>query len=692
MNGHALAGADQHAVAGLGQPHPGQGIAVFEGDGDQAVGADVGKGRQACAFDVSAAGEHHQHRVFGEFTHRQQRGDLFLTGDGQQLHDRCALGAAAAQRHPIGGHGVDDATIRKQQQGVVVIAADEQLDGLFALAAGAGLAAGAATGGLEFVHRHALEVAVLGEHHHRALIGDQVDVFETTLDVEDLGAAGGVEAAADRSQLVDDQRQNPLTATENVFVVGNLGDEILMLEADLVGFQGGEPPQLHLQDGIGLDLAEAMAILQLLAGGGRVGGGPDQGDDRIELIKGQQQAEQDVVALFSLAQKVPRASLDRLDPKIEKHLQHLAQGEQHRLPLDQRQHVGAEVVLQRGELEQVVEHNLGIGVAAQFDDDAHAVAVRFVANVSDAFELLVVDQLGDAFDQGGLVGLVGQLGDHHRIAIGAPLGLDCFDGGHATHGHRATAGAVGLADAAAAEDLAAGGKVGPGNERHQLPIAQLRVLDQGQQTVDQLAQVVGWDVGRHAHGDARGAVEQQLGDARRHHGGLLLGAVKVVDEVDGFGLDVVEQAVGGQSLQARLGVAHRGWRVVVDRAEVAMPIDQGHAHGEVLGHAHQGVVDRRVAVGVVFAQHFAHHTGAFAVGAIAGESQLVHRIKDAAMHRFEAVAGIGQRPAHDHAHRILQIGARHLIAQICLDDPGVGIVAGFAWILRSGWIRHALPI
>ena len=187
---------------------------------------------------------------------------------------------------------------------------------------------------------------------------------------------------------------------------------------------------------------------------------------------------------------------------------------------------------------------------------------------------------------------------------------------------------------------------------------------------------MGWDVGRHAHGDAGGAVEQQLRNPRRHHGGLLLGAVKVVGEVDRLGLDVVEQAVGRQRLQPRFGVAHGGRGITIHRAEVAVPVDQGHAHVEVLGHPHQGVVHRRVAVGVVFAEHFTHHPGAFAVRAVAGETQLVHRVENAPVHRLETIAGIGQGPAHDHTHRILQIGARHFIAQIGLDDPRIAATAG----------------
>ena len=57
-----------------------------------------------------------------------------------------------------------------------------------------------------------------------------------------------------------------------------------MLKADLVGLEGCQSPQLHLQNGICLDLTEAVALLQLQAGRGRIGSSPDQGNDRIELV------------------------------------------------------------------------------------------------------------------------------------------------------------------------------------------------------------------------------------------------------------------------------------------------------------------------------------------------------------------------------------------------------------------------
>ena len=88
-----------------------------------------------------------------------------------------------------------------------------------------------------------------------------------------------------------------------------------------------------------------MALLELYAGCGRIGRRPDQGNDWIELVEGQQQAQQDVVPFLCFAQEVAGATLNGLDPEVEEHPQHLAEGEQHGLAIHQRQHVGTEIIL-----------------------------------------------------------------------------------------------------------------------------------------------------------------------------------------------------------------------------------------------------------------------------------------------------------------------------------------------------------
>jgi hypothetical protein len=51
--------------------------------------------------------------------------------------------------------------------------------------------------------------------------------------------------------------------------------------------------------------------------------------------------------------------------------------------------------------------------------------------------------------------------------------------------------------------------------------------------------------------------------------------------------------------QADFGVPHGRGVVAVRRAEVALAVDQHVAHDPILRHAHDGVVDRGVAVRVV---------------------------------------------------------------------------------------------
>ena len=255
-----------------------------------------------------------------------------------------------------------------------------------------------------------------------------------------------------------------------------------------------------------------------------------------------------------------------------------------------------------------------------------------------------------------LVHLVGNLGDDDRLALLAQ-GLDV---GLAAHHDGAAAGVVGGADAGAAEDEPAGREIRPRYDLDQIVDAERGIVDQRDAGVDDLAEIVRRDVGRHADGDAAGAVDQEVREARRQHHRLALGIVVVLLEIDGVLVDVLEQRVRDLG-EPHLGVAHRRRRIAVDRAEIALPVDQRQAHREVLRHAHQRVVDRLVAVRMVLADDVADDARRLAIRLVPLVAVLVHRVEDAPVHRLEAVAHVGQRPRHDHAHGVIEIGALHLL-------------------------------
>ena len=235
--------------------------------------------------------------------------------------------------------------------------------------------------------------------------------------------------------------------------------------------------------------------------------------------------------------------------------------------------------------------------------------------------------------------------------------------GLGAHHHAAAPGQVGLAHAAHAVDVSARGEVRSLDVLHQFLDGDVIVVDVGHAGVYHLGEVVRGHVGGHAHGDAAGAVHQQVRYARGHHGGLLQGVVEVVRHVDGLLVDVLHHVLAYLA-QAALGVSHGCGAVAVHRAVVALPVDEHVAHGPGLRQAHQGAVDGRVAVRVVLTQHLAHHSGRFLIRFVRRVPQPHHAVEDAAVHGFETVAHIGKGTRDDDRHGVVDVGRLHFLLDV----------------------------
>ena len=210
-----------------------------------------------------------------------------------------------------------------------------------------------------------------------------------------------------------------------------------------------------------------------------------------------------------------------------------------------------------------------------------------------------------------------------------------------------------------AGDIAAGRKVRPRYELHHFFERRVGFLDHEHRGVNDFAQVVRRNVRGHADGDAASAVDEKIRNPRGKNERLFLRFVEVGSEIDGFFFNISQQFLG-DARQTRFGVAHRRRHVAVDRPEIALAVHQRIAHVEVLRHAHQCVVDGRVAMRVILAEDFADDLRAFAVRARGRQPQLVHAVENAPVHGLQAVAHFGQRAADDYAHRVVEIGLLHL--------------------------------
>ncbi len=483
---------------------------------------------------------------------------------------------------------------------------------------------------------------------------------------------------AHRAELVLDDRAQLLVVGEDRLQLGDGRAQLFELVAQLLPLERGEPAELQVEDVAGLDLGELEGSRHQ-RGAGRVGrfGTADQGDDRVDHVERAQQAFDDVRAVARLAQAVLAPAGDDLDLVRDVDAQRLLQVEQPRHTVDERQDVRREVRLHRRVLVELVQHDLGVRIALQVDDEPHRVAGRRVAHVADALDLAVVHELGDLLPDHLDRRLVRHLGDDDAQT---PRLLD--DLGDRAHPDRPAAGAVRLADADASEDRRSGREVGTEHELHQVFDRRVRVVDEVQRRVDDLAQVVRRDVRGHADRDAAATVHEQVREARRQHERLLVLSVVRLAEVDGLLVDLAEQ-LHRELREPRFGVARcRGPVGRVGRTEVPVPVDQRIAQREVLRHARERVVDRLVAVRVVVRHHVADRVRGLAVLAVGPHALDVHPVEDAPLHRLQPVARVGKCARRDDRHRVVQEGAFHLLLDLDRFDVAER---------RQRFVRHTRP-
>jgi hypothetical protein len=285
-----------------------------------------------------------------------------------------------------------------------------------------------------------------------------------------------------------------------------------------------------------VEAAQALGHQPLLGDVGVLRAADDL-DHPVDVHHRQAEALDDLAPGLGLAQIEQGPAGDDVAAVLDEDLERAAQRQHHRAAVDDRQHVDAERALQRGRLVQVVQGHLLVGVALELEHHPHAGAIALVADVGDALEALVADQIGAVLDPPRLVDHVRQLGDHDRLAILA----DLLDGGPAAHDHRAAPGLERRQDPGPALDDAAGREVGAGDQLEQLVVGQVGPLDQGQDAADDLGQVVRRDRRGHADRDAGGAVQEQVRDLGRQDRGLELLVVVVRLPVDGLLVEIGEQ-------------------------------------------------------------------------------------------------------------------------------------------------------
>ena len=241
-----------------------------------------------------------------------------------------------------------------------------------------------------------------------------------------------------------------------------------------------------------------------------------------------------------------------------------------------------------------------------------------------------------------------------------------------------------------ADDEPAGGKVRAGDYFHKLVQRYARTVYHGARAVYHLAEVVRGYVCGQTDGYAVCAVDQQIGIPAGQNVGLEQAVVEVERKGNGLLVDVA-QKLERERLQPGFGISHRGGGVAVHRAEVAVPVDERHAHVEILRHAHHGVVDGAVAVGVILAHAVADDARGLFVRLVGGEPHLGHGVEYAPLNGLEPVLHAGQGAVKNYEFGIGQHGLRHHV----LDGSDKHVAGGYGRlkivVILSGHQSAASP-
>ena len=111
-----------------------------------------------------------------------------------------------------------------------------------------------------------------------------------------------------------------------------------------------------------------------------------------------------------------------------------------------------------------------------------------------------------------------------------------------------------------------------------------------------------------------------------------------------------------------------------------MTINQRITQREALRHAYHCVIDRLITMRMQFAEHITDHRCGLARFGGRIKFELIHCVQNAALHRFLAIADIGQCPAFDYRDCVIEVSA--------LGEGGEG--QGFAAVISGGFEESGL--
>ncbi len=163
------------------------------------------------------------------------------------------------------------------------------------------------------------------------------------------------------------------------------------LGVELLDFEMGKSLQLHFKDRIRLLLRKLERFRQFVSGVGLVLGTLYDGDNFVDIGKGFDETQKDMLFLESFVEIVLGTPYDNALLMAYVGLKYLFEVEYLRSAVDEREHYHAVAYLHIRVFVEHIENDLRICILFDVDNDSHAVSVRLFLNVGYALYLFLLD-------------------------------------------------------------------------------------------------------------------------------------------------------------------------------------------------------------------------------------------------------------------------------------------------------------
>src|SRR6185369_13145994 len=263
---HAELRGDHHLATAIGSAGRHELVAVLEAHRLDAAGPRMRIRLQLGLLHLALAGHEEDVATGGEIPNRHARGHVLTVPERQEVHHGLALGGSTAFGNLVQLEPVGLAEVREEQQVGVGRGNEQVLDDVLFLGLHPGHALAPAPLAAVGLDVRALDVPRARDGDHHLLVGQQILDGQVGGLEEDLRAAGVAVLLFDGHQLLLDDSHQLDVGSEDALELFDELQGLLVLLDDLLPLQRRQPAELHVEDGLGLDLGEVQPPHELVAG------------------------------------------------------------------------------------------------------------------------------------------------------------------------------------------------------------------------------------------------------------------------------------------------------------------------------------------------------------------------------------------------------------------------------------------